>query len=142
MYVRRNARTPKRKAVATVEFAVILPLLMLLVLGCVDFGRVAHSYIAVTNAARSAIGYAIVHPFTPRSQAQWVTNVQSVAANEMQLIPGFDASTVVVNTATDPQGVTQVSVSVTYRFQLITPWPSLPHTVTMNRQVVMRHIRY
>ena len=42
-----------RRGVTAVEFALILPLLMTIVLGCVDYGRFAYDYIAVTNAARA-----------------------------------------------------------------------------------------
>jgi Flp pilus assembly protein TadG len=42
-----------RRGAAAVEFALILPLLVTLVLACVDFGQFAYNYIAVTNAARA-----------------------------------------------------------------------------------------
>jgi Flp pilus assembly protein TadG len=47
-------RSPRRRrGAAAAELAMILPLMLILVLGCVDFGRFAYSYIAVTNAARA-----------------------------------------------------------------------------------------
>ena len=43
-------RSAKRRGSATVELAVILSVLMLIAFGCVDLGRFAYTYIAVTSA--------------------------------------------------------------------------------------------
>jgi hypothetical protein len=43
-----------------VEFALILPILLVLLLGIVDFGRAVAAYNSVSNAARSAVRVAIV----------------------------------------------------------------------------------
>jgi beta-lactam-binding protein with PASTA domain len=45
-----------------VEFALILPLLLLLLLGGIDFGRVFFGSVGVQNAARIAANYAALHP--------------------------------------------------------------------------------
>jgi Flp pilus assembly protein TadG len=44
-----------------VEFALIVPLLALLVLGILDFGRVFYSYEALVNAAREGARYCALH---------------------------------------------------------------------------------
>ena len=43
---------------AMVEFALIVPLFMLLLLAAVDFGRLFFSYVQINNAAREAAAYA------------------------------------------------------------------------------------
>jgi hypothetical protein len=45
------SRSPERGAVA-VEFAILLPLMLLLLIGMVEFGRVFSTQIVVTNSAR------------------------------------------------------------------------------------------
>ena len=45
---------------ALVEFALILPILLILMLGILDFGRAVAAYNSVSNAARSAVRVAIV----------------------------------------------------------------------------------
>lgn len=50
----------KRKAPpaqALVEVAILLPMLLLLVLGAMDFGRVFYAKIVITNAAREGANY-------------------------------------------------------------------------------------
>jgi TadE-like protein len=48
-----------------VEFAIILPVFLLIVFGILDFGRVVWANSAVTNATREAARYAIVHGGSP-----------------------------------------------------------------------------
>jgi Flp pilus assembly protein TadG len=61
--VRAWSRSPRRsRGQSLVEFALILPILMLILLGTIDFGRVLFSWIAVHNAAREAAAHAIWHP--------------------------------------------------------------------------------
>ncbi len=45
-----------------VEFALLLPLLMLLLLGVIEFGLAVMRYNAVANVGREVARYAIVHP--------------------------------------------------------------------------------
>ena len=58
-----------RRGAAAVEFAVILPLLVTIVLGCVDFGRFAYNYIALTNAARAGAAFGCMNVYTTATQA-------------------------------------------------------------------------
>jgi Flp pilus assembly protein TadG len=51
-----------RRGQSLVEFALLLPLLMLVVLGGIDFGRAMFSWIQVTNASREAAAYAAFNP--------------------------------------------------------------------------------
>ncbi|HAF49233.1 MAG TPA: pilus assembly protein TadE [Anaerolineaceae bacterium] len=44
-----------------VEFALVLPLLLLLILGALDFGRLFHAQIVLTNAAREGAYYLSTH---------------------------------------------------------------------------------
>ena len=48
-----------------VEYAIVFPVLMLLVLGIIEFGRIIYSYNAISNAAREGARFAVV----PANQA-------------------------------------------------------------------------
>lgn len=63
-------RRPKHGQ-ALVEFAILLPVLLVILLGIVDVGRMVYAYNAVSNAAREAGRTAIVNqtPDTIRAQA-------------------------------------------------------------------------
>ena len=50
----QKQKTKRHHAQAMVEFAIILPLLVVLVLGILEIGRIVFIYAAVTNASREA----------------------------------------------------------------------------------------
>ena len=137
---RRDAR--RRRGVAAVELALILPVLITIVLGCVDFGRFAHTHIAVTNAARVGAAYGAVTPVTPNTQNTWEEKLRERVVAEMG--DGFNPELIVV----DPPVITieadnlrRVRVQVSYPFQMLVDWPLLPGSITLTRAVEMRVIR-
>jgi Flp pilus assembly protein TadG len=129
----------RRHGAAAVEFAIVLPVLMTLVLGCVDFGRLGHSYIAVTNAARAGAGYGSTTSYTAATYNSWVANVQQAVVDEMSQLYGFDATKLTVTTTvvTESGGGSRVQVTVSYPFTTVASWPGLPTTLTLAQTVVM-----
>jgi len=55
-------RIAKRKGQALVELALTLPLILLLILGAMDFGRLFYTKLVLTNAAREGANYLAYHP--------------------------------------------------------------------------------
>jgi len=47
---------------AIVEFAIVVPLLILVLVACFDFARAVNAYVTVANASREGARYATVHP--------------------------------------------------------------------------------
>ena len=58
--IKRLTHRPRQRAQAMVEFALILPLLLLLVVAIIDLGRALFVYSQVSNAAREAVRYGTV----------------------------------------------------------------------------------
>ena len=139
-----RARRGRRGASAT-ELALLLPILLLLLVACVDFGRIAYGHIAVTNAARAAAGFGSVNPFTASTQGTWTTQVRQAAIDEMSQMSGFNQSQLTVtatsSTSGEPNGMWRVQVSVSYPFQTLITWPGIPHNNTLQRTVVLRGTR-
>ncbi len=140
---------PSLRGVAAVELALLLPLLLLIVLGCIDFGRFAHGYFAVTNAARAGAGYGMMHPTTPASQPQWEAAMRDEVLSELsQTLPLYglvndDVTTTFVRTE-EGGGANlkwRVSVTVTMPFNSFSSFPLLPQNVTLSRETEMRGIR-
>jgi len=63
-----------------VEFALVLPVLLLLLFGIVDFGIVLYDKAVITNASREAARAGVVYA-TPQPT---VTQIQTVATNYCQ----------------------------------------------------------
>lgn len=55
--VSRSVGQPKARAQGMLEFALVLPILMLLVLGIIEFGRMLFVYASVTSASREGARY-------------------------------------------------------------------------------------
>jgi Flp pilus assembly protein TadG len=91
-----------------VEFALVVPLLLMLVFGIIDFGRMASAHVQLSAAARAA------------AQA-WALGEDPVKAAEAV----FQQGTVTVQTGTQCQIPAQVGsmarVTVSYEFKFVTP---------------------
>jgi len=59
---RRVARERVRRGQGLVEFALILPILLLVLVGIFEFARILFIYVNVSNAAREGARYGVVHP--------------------------------------------------------------------------------
>jgi Flp pilus assembly protein TadG len=140
---RRDCRVARPRGVATVEMAVVLPLLLLLALACADFGRVVHGFIVVANAARCGAEYGSMHKFTPFTRSSWESQVRQAVRDEMAGLSGFTADElqVEVATATDDDDLFQVSVRIAYPFRMVVNWPGLPQTTILRHAVLRRQIR-
>jgi Flp pilus assembly protein TadG len=138
----RRRRARRDRGVAATELALILPLLITIVLACVDFGRFGAAYIAITNAVRAGAGIGSNTKVTTASLGAWRTAIRSAVNNEFVGQSGVDPARL---TVLDPQwlapeasGLRRVQVSVEYNFQMLVPWPGLPNQVTLRRTVEMR----
>lgn len=148
---RPASQRKKRKAAVLIEFAIMLPIFMTIVLGCVDFGRYAFLYIAVTNAARAGAGEATIvrTPTSPATIANWNAAIRKAALDEMMGNTGLtraetDSLLVVPSpTVTNDAAfnMNRVRIQVSYPFQMLVSWPFIPNQLTLTRAVEMRVIR-
>jgi Flp pilus assembly protein TadG len=142
----RRANKYQRRAAAMVEFALILPVLLTIALGCVDSGRFAYYHIAVTHAAEVGAQFAAFHPFTPTTQSNWNAKTLEAVINEMQGVAGYNPQKLVVPnpvviTETSNSNLRRVQVEVRYTFNTLVPWTGVPSTIVLTRRVEMRVVR-
>jgi Flp pilus assembly protein TadG len=111
----RNARLADRQAgAAAVELALVLPILLLLVFGIVDFGRAYNAQISLTQAAREGA----------RARALGADAAATTA--RVQLAAGFlPATSVSVGAGTpcpaSPTSTDVATVTATSTFTFVTP---------------------
>ncbi len=77
---RHRKRVGSSRGQSVVEFALILPVLLLTMLTAVDFGRLFFTTIQLTNAAREGVNYAAQHPtdtVTIQSRVDTEANTQA-----------------------------------------------------------------
>jgi Flp pilus assembly protein TadG len=130
--VRRNTPLPRpfrhvregRRGQSLTEFALTLPVVLLLVLFGLDFGRVFLGWVTLTNAAREAANYAAMNPtawgsepnFAVQAEYARLVTTETTGANCTMPDPIPDP--------TFPSGTSLGSpadVSITCHFSLITP---------------------
>ena len=130
-----------RRGAAAAEMAVVLPTLLVIALGCVDFARFAYAYITITNAGRAAAGYGSVNPPTTNTMSTWQAKVQQVAVDDASSLSGFTTSNVTVSQVADTGGLWRAQVTVTYQFKTMLSWTGIPATMNLTRTVQMRGTR-
>jgi Flp pilus assembly protein TadG len=135
---------PRRRAAAAAELALLLPLLVTIALGCVDFGRIFYMNIAVANAARVGAGVASFSPVSAGSWTNWENAIRAAVTEELAQQTGFDPDRLTVATpviTTEGAGFSRVRVQVRYRFSMIINWVLLPNEVELGHAVEMAVIR-
>jgi Flp pilus assembly protein TadG len=124
-----------RRGQAVVEFALIIPVFLLLLLAAVDFGRMFFTYIQANNAAREGAAYGAAHAASTtltsgvRTAAFTEANVQNQAGQSAQggvtVTPVCHNPTgTVIGCSTAPGGIATgntITVTVAEPFTFFTP---------------------
>ena len=113
----------RRSGQELVEFAVVLPFLLVVVVGVLDLGRAFHAVITITNVAREGARYGVDFDWNNRSLpdpiATGYSEIVTVAFLEAQ-----DSRLDLTNMTVTPncglcEEDSQLTVTVTYDFELI-----------------------
>ena len=91
------------------EFALIVPVLALLMVGLIDLGRVFYTYVAVTNAAREGARYCVLHPGATAPQLAARVSGNGIVGSGTGELDGRVVATVTAWAA--PAGATPISTS-------------------------------
>jgi Flp pilus assembly protein TadG len=141
---------------ALVELGLLLPVMMLLVVGAVDFGRLYFEYIEVVNAAHAGAEYGSINSTDTSGMSTAAT--QSAPDVSGLTVPtkaygcecsdgtSYSASCTTVPTCTASAGPPARSTNVVYRVEVTTqatwtplmPWPGVPSSLTLTNTAYMR----
>lgn len=109
---RSKDRSVGERGQTLVEFALILPLLVLILMGVFDFGRAFYAYNNISGGAREGARYGVIHP-TETAAIEGRVEAHAVALDPTEL-------TINVDPAGGQRG-DPLTVTVTYDFYAITP---------------------
>ncbi|HEX2947182.1 MAG TPA: TadE/TadG family type IV pilus assembly protein [Clostridia bacterium] len=108
----KNHKTQKGQSL--VETALMLPVILLLLLGIIDFGLLFNNYMVVSNASREGARTAAIGS----TDAQITAAAGNAAAS---LDPAKLTITITPDEATGRASGTPVTVTVKYQYSMITP---------------------
>ena len=132
------SRHTSQRGQSLVEFALVLPIFLILVLSIIDFGWALRAYLTATNSAREGARLGVTGATT-----------QQITDRTLTSSAGLLTAGDVTVTFSDPghQPGTSVTVDVTYQYNYITPLGSLiaaiggsalPDPLPINTSTTMR----
>lgn len=119
------------KGQAMVEFALVLPLLLILLCGIIDFGWLYYNQITLNNAAREGARYAVIY-YDPVSD--WKSAAESRMLSSMV---GVSSAAAIVSDPTEQR----ITASVTATPRILTGFTSTilgKQTVELHASCTMR----
>ncbi len=128
-YIRRE------KGQSLTEFALVLPVLLIILAGVLDLGRLYYAYMAVTDAAAEGAAYAAIYP---DDTAGIYARAQEASGGLIEIDPDM----VEVTLPPTVQAGAPVVVTVSYEFTMLTPFINviLPDGMLMLRADVTEAI--
>jgi Flp pilus assembly protein TadG len=124
-----------------VEFAVVAPFLILLLIGLIDLGRYTYDGILAANAARAGVQYGAQNLQT----AVDATGIENAAVADAQSLPNLSASPSpyclvggAVSSCTTAGAVPYIKVVATGTFTPLIKYPGIPSSVQVTGSAVLR----
>jgi Flp pilus assembly protein TadG len=116
-----------------VEFALVLPMLLLLALGTIDLGMVFRTYIGLTNASREGARWLTVHP----QDLGGATARMAGEADRVGLVVGNDVTVSVTPAQSSYVAGDEITVSLTHDYQLLFGTVTSIPAVTLQAETTM-----
>ena len=102
------------------ELALMLPVLMLILVGTLDLGRLLDAYVVMSNAAREGVRYAIDYPTS--TDAIKNRALQEATSGGSRYNDLTSSMITVSGQTSDGVGGNYITVSINYPFSLITTY--------------------
>jgi Flp pilus assembly protein TadG len=121
----------------------VLPILVTVISGAVDLGRIIEGNLKLSNAVRVGADYAAAHRSSPDHASDWKARVQDSVLMEASNLRHFDSARLAVEVTTLEVSElhTIVTVSASYSLPLTLFWVSSDTRVPLQHSVSTRQIR-
>jgi Flp pilus assembly protein TadG len=136
-----------RRGQSSVELALSIPLLIVLLLASVEFGQIFYTQICVTNAARAGVQYGAQNITTAGdtsaavqaalADAPNVTGLTATASHFCQCANGA-ASTCLATDCSGSHRLLYVQVNTSAPYTPMMSYPGLPGSLTLTGEATMR----
>jgi len=132
----RSKRFRSEAGASAVEFALLLPVLMMILFGIIEFGLALYQQAVLTNASREGARLGIVQsvPAITTGQINGAIDTYLTGAG---ISPANVGRTIVAGGATGTP--VQVTLTLPYTFQSLPGLAGVTPTITLTAATVMRH---
>ena len=135
-----------RTGTSFIETAILIPAMLLLCCGTMDFARVVYAGVEIASAARAGVQYGALTPGNSGNTSGMTQSALTDAADLGSSVTASASNFCSCNGATTPcttpcAGVAPdgyVSVTANYTFNSLLRYPGLPQTVVLSRTAKMR----
>ncbi len=150
--LRRSRLAREESGASLVEFALVAPVLILLLVGMIEIGRFAYYAILAANAARAGVAYGAQNVQTAldttgiknaviadgQSLANW-SAANAITVKQLCSVNGGTPTLCVTGSSGPAAGtVYYVSVQVTGTFKSLLSYPGLPPSLPVSGNAIMR----
>ena len=134
--IRVHKKLRSESGASAVEFALLLPVLMMILFGIIEFGLALYRQAILTNASREGARLGIVQSIPPIATGQINTAIDNYLT-AAGIPPGNVTRAIVAGGATG----TPVTVTLTlpYTYAVLPGLTSIVPTINLTAQTVMRH---
>jgi Flp pilus assembly protein TadG len=140
-----------QRGTSSIEFAIVAPLLILLLIGLIEVGRYTYFAILAAHAARAGAQYAAENLQTAADASVSGPNTKNAALQDAQNLSQWTISSTIIctvsgvvtscpanNTSTvSPNLVYYVQVQVSGTFNSLMKYPGIPHQVPVTATAIM-----
>ena len=138
-----------RSGTSLIETAILIPVMLLMCCGTMDFARIVYAGITIANSARAGVQFGALKPGNSGNTAGMVQatlndaadlGISNVTASARNFC-GCTSGTGEVPCSSTCGGVTPsgyVSVTANYTFNPLVPYPGVPQAVVVARIAKMR----
>lgn len=113
----RRRRHDEESGQSLVEFAMVLPMLLLILFAVIDFGRILQAHVSLTNAVREGARVGAVGGSPSEIQARVTTTASGVDPTVSATIPEISGQSVVVTASASIQLITPLGSLITQVFR-------------------------
>ena len=117
---------------AATELALVLPPLVLMFMGCIDYARVFYASVTIANCARNGALYASDPVFAASTPYTTLTQAATADASGLTATPSVTS-----DKGTDSSGNSYVDVTVSFTFQTLANYPGITNSVLISRTARM-----
>ena len=142
----RSMKVNQERGTSTLELAIAVPILLLMLLAIVDLGGLLYTGIEVANAARAGVAYGI-----QSAKESDLTGMQTAAVNDAGNVTGLTATASQFCTCSNGNAQkcssgkgncqdwrTYVEVDTQASYQTLISYPGIPSPITVTGKAVMR----